>query len=146
MNINATISISRNSKDMITITIHDRASHARFVELSLTPAYFAMAVTGLAHIDADSAVVRDLDVVGKRKVIEPRSIDCPLPDYGSKEELRAWLREHGKEDGWIVDDYLGSQSSVISRNDVTRLHYKVYRYELAHHTTSQQNKPDHEPR
>lgn len=129
MKINANISISRNSSDEIGISVADEASGITFLDLRLTPQEFAMALTGCAYTDVKAAEVRGMDVVGKRKVVEPRTVVYPGESYGSREEMRAWLKENGKEEGWIVDSYLGSQSSISRKGDETILNYSVYRFE-----------------
>lgn len=87
---------------------------------------FAQALTGLSELDA-TATVRRLDVVGMKKVIEPRTIECPLKGYDRK-ELTSWLEENAKEDGWIIDTYLGSQGSVRYTDAGCVLNYRVFKY------------------
>ncbi|MBD8531512.1 MULTISPECIES: hypothetical protein [unclassified Massilia] len=127
MKINVSVSISRNSSDEISLTFVDQASRAKFLDVRMTPEAFAMAVTGQAFIDAP-AEVRALDVVGKRKITERRSIECPL-DIFNKDEIVAWLGENGKEEGWTVNTYLGSQGSIARRGDKTIINYSVYRFD-----------------
>ena len=120
------LTISRDSRNTVRITIMDRASGTRFVELHMTPNDFAMALTGLSHVDGDLAV-RGLDTVGKELVIEKRAIDCPLDTF-DKKELTDWLVQNAQEDGWIVDTYLDSQNSVGRHNGRTILNYSVRKY------------------
>lgn len=127
MNINVEVGISRTSRDEIHIRVQDKTSRAQFVDVCMTPADFTMAITGLYGVEA-TAEVRGLDVVGKKKITENRSIECPLTSY-DKKALGAWLEEHGKEDGWEVNTYLGSQTSVTHLNGKTILNYSVTRYE-----------------
>lgn len=131
MKISVGVSISRNSNNEITLSFSDNASHGRFLEVRMTPEQFAMAITGLGGIEVD-AIVRGLDVVGKDKITERRSIECPFSEY-SKEALVGWLIENGQEEGWIVDPYLGSQGSVTRNGGKTMLNYRVYRFaEVGH--------------
>jgi hypothetical protein len=88
---------------------------------------FASAITGLSFVEAP-AEVRRLDVVGKKKISERRSVICPISTY-DKEILKVWLIENCKEDGWELDAYLGSQNSVGYVKDGTKLNYSVFRYE-----------------
>jgi len=128
MNIDASITISRNSNDTIRIAIKDRASGVRFAEVELTPHDFGMAVTGLSEIPVP-CVVRELDVVGKTKIMETRTVACPLTTH-ERAPLRAWVVEHCQEPGWRVSCRLDTQGSVQrSPCGGQLLRYTVYRYE-----------------
>lgn len=127
MEIDVEVGITRTSRDEIHIRFQDKTSRAQFVDVTMTPADFTMALTGLYGVEA-KAVVKGLDVVGKTKIVERRSIECPLSTY-DKKELAAWLEANAKEEGWRVDTYLGSQSSVSHLNGKTILNYSVTRYE-----------------
>ena len=120
------VSISRNSHDMVSISIVDDASGIEFVDIEMDLATYGATITGLSR-QAATGVVRGLEHVGKTLVRESRSIFCPLKN-ASREEQREWLREHGKEDGWIVDTYLGSQSSVGYVEGGVMLNYSVRKY------------------
>ena len=120
------LTISRDSHNEINVTITDRASGIRFVELKMTPADFAIALTGQAYIDGEMRF-RGLENVGKELVIEKREITAPLSTY-DKEELRAWLVENAQEEGWILDSYLGSHGSVHRSGEATILRYSVRKY------------------
>lgn len=134
MKINVGVSIGRNSKDEIKLTFTDEASNIQFLDVRMTPEQFAMAITGLSGIEVQ-AEARELEVVGKTRITERRSIECPLDTYDRK-ELTEWLKEHGKEEGWIVAPYLGSQSSIARRGDKVILNYSVYRFESEADTAS----------
>lgn len=129
MKINASITISRDSRDTMRVQIQDDASHVTFARLEFTLHDFMLALTGLSSVDAQSAEVIGLDVVGKRKITEQRSVTYPGDSYGSREKMSAWLAENGKEEGWIVNPYLGNQSSISGNGKITTLNYSVYRYE-----------------
>ncbi len=120
------ISITRNSAGEIHIRIRDEASRIEFVDMQMTPHDFAVAITGLSDVKGDMSV-RGLAFVGMEKVMEDRRIRCPLDTY-SREELEKWLAENGKEDGWIVAPYLGSQNSVARSASGTYLNYRVYKF------------------
>lgn len=126
MDIKATIAISRTSRGEIKIHLSDKASRVGFLEVTLTPEEFTNAITGLYGQEVP-AIVRGLDKVGKTSVRENRTLKCPL-DSWDKTVLSAWLKENGKEDGWIVSSYLGSQNSVVRKDGETHLNYEVYKY------------------
>jgi hypothetical protein len=125
------ITISRDSRNVIRISIVDELSRERFVTFSMTPTDFCMALTGLAYVEGDLSV-SGLDCVGKKKITESRSIDCPIASYDAK-TLEAWLIENAQEPGWILYAALRSQGSVIRLGDKTTLNYSVYRYEEVCH-------------
>ena len=122
------VSINRDSRDIIKISVVDEASRAQFLEIHLTPENFAMAVTGLSHMECDMEV-RKLDVVGKKKYVEQRVTYCPLSDH-NRTILGEWLLQNAQETGWIIDTYLGSQNSISRAEDGKgqNLRYSVYRY------------------
>jgi hypothetical protein len=115
-----------NGSGVIRIAIEDDLSGARFVEAEVTLAHFAEALTGMAFIPVDLRVA-GLGVIGKQRVTEPRSIECPLHTY-NKDELTQWLVDNAQEEGWKLNTYLGSQNSVVRRDDKTVLNYSVTKY------------------
>ena len=120
---------SSHSDDVITIRIQDELSNIEFVEAGMSLANFASAVTGLAMCKCEFDV-RGLNYLGKKKVREARSIECPLPFTTRREELSKWLEENAQEEGWLLDTYLGSQGSVRFKNasGPVTLHYSVVKY------------------
>jgi len=89
-------------------------------------AQFALAITGLSHADM-TFKTRGLEKVGKKRILEKRSIVCPLKTY-DRDDLRSWLEENGKEEGWTVLSYLGSQTSIKRTEEGTVLNYSVEKY------------------
>lgn len=125
--IDASLTISRDSNDVMKIRIQDKASRVAFVQAEISPRDMMMALTGLSHVDC-KAKVQGLEHVGKHKVIETRTAKCPLKTY-DKGALVAWLEENCQEPGWILSTYLGSHGSVDHTSDGTVLRYSVYRYQ-----------------
>lgn len=127
MKIKASLQISRNSQDVFHIRVKDEASRQLIVELEIQPADFARALTTLHQSDL-SATVGNLSVVGKEKVAERRSVECPLKTY-DRDTLEEWLATNAKEYGWTVDPYLGSQNSrSYDGTGKLTLHYSVFKY------------------
>lgn len=129
MKIPAAITISRPSggrSEYISIQIECENSQARFCELEIPLGSFAAALTGLGYVKC-SAEVRGLEVVGKFRVTENRTIACPLDTY-DKKELTEWLRSNAQEDGWILNTCLGSQNSVSRTEGGTMLRYHVTKF------------------
>jgi len=126
MHINARISISRCSNDTITVTLTDDASNIQFVDMSMSMIDYANLITGLSHVRI-TGEVRGLEHVGKLRVREPRRVVCPLDTY-DQSTLREWLVTTQAEEGWTIDAYLGSQSSITSHEGQRVLNYAVYKY------------------
>lgn len=127
--LKAKVTISRtnwNDRETVSISIEDVNSGIQFAELELSLESFGQAVTGLSYREAD-LTVRGLEYVGKHRVTEQRTIECPLSTY-NRYELENWLRDNAQEDGWILSTYLGSQSSVSYREGKTFLKYHVAKY------------------
>lgn len=122
----ATVTITRASDDTFRIVVRDEASNICFVELTMQPADFAMAISSLAERPANMEV-RGLKHVGKRLVIENREILCPIKTY-DRATLQAWLAENAQDDDWIVSTYLGSQRSIVSKPGGTLLRYSARKY------------------
>lgn len=131
MKIIAKISITRPSwsdgKKAISITITDEASRVEFFDGEITLEDFAECVTGHGFKEI-IAEVRGLDAVGKTRVKEDRSIEYTGPKTYKRDEYRAWLEENGKENGWIIDSYLGSQTSISHKGDKTFLNYSAHKF------------------
>ena len=122
----AKVTISRCSDDTIRIRFEDIASSIEFAEVTMTPEAFGSAITGLSSQDAELEV-RGLQFVGKQRINELRQIECPLKTYDRK-EMENWLRDNAQEDGWMVNTYLGSQSSIKHKDGKTILNYSVTKY------------------
>ena len=123
----ATITISRTNKETIELTIRDEASREELCRITMSPAQFGEAITGLytPGIDMD---IRNLAHVGKQKVTEPRSIILPFSTYDHG-KIKSWLHENAKEDGWEINDSLGSQSSISFNKDGQLIvNYSVFKY------------------
>jgi len=107
----------------IRIAIQDEASRIEFVELEVPLASFAEALTGLSNVEANM-VVRSLDKIGKRRIVESVTFELSkeyLESKGietyNKEKIRQLLKEDPdkmfQREGWSLDTYLGSQGSII---------------------------------
>jgi len=126
MKLQGSVTISRSSRDVITIRLRDELSFIGFAEIELAPHDFCMALTGLAEVKGKMAC-HGLGYVGKKKVMENRSIVCPIK-HAKREDLSKWLEQNAQEEGWLLSTYLGSQSSVTTKDGVTTLHYSVTKY------------------
>lgn len=121
------VTISRNSNDEVNLRIHDAASGIEFIDIQLTLENYAMLITGLSRVEA-TGEVRGLDKVGKTRIIEQRSVVCPLGGYDRK-VFQQWLIDNCQEEGWELDSYLGSQTSMHLNDKGERvLNYSVTKY------------------
>ena len=122
----AKVTISRSSDDLVRIRFRDEASGIEFAEVALTMEVYGYAITGLAEQEG-TLEVRGLEYVGKRRITEQRSIECPLSTY-DKKTLVEWLQENAQEEGWLLNTHLGSQRSVVRNGDKLVLNYSVTKY------------------
>lgn len=129
-NIKCSLTITRpscsNGDKYISIQIKDENSRIQFFDGKISLSDFAEALTGLSGLEIISEV-RGLENVGKVRVVEPRSVECPLDTY-SRGELEQWIEDNCQEQGWIVSSYLGSQSSVQRKGNKNILHYSVVKF------------------
>ena len=129
VNIKGSISISRTSDGLIRFQIKDRDAGVKFIEFRMTGEDFGQCITGLSEVEID-AEIKGLDIIGKKKIFERRSIEYPFPvDYvnGGK-KYRQWLEENAQEEGWIVDTSLNKQGAIYSDKDKVILNYVVFKY------------------
>jgi hypothetical protein len=122
----AKVTISRGSDGMVRIRFRDDTSGIEFAEVAMTPENFGYAITNLAEREGELEI-RGLEWVGKQRVTERRQIECPLNSY-DREKLSEWLNTYAQEEGWLLDSYLGSQSSVNWKGGKTILNYSVTKY------------------
>jgi len=130
MKIEAKITISKpqcsSGERYISIAIEDDASHLRFFQGKMSLEDFADCLTGHSYCTIEGEV-GGLSNVGKTKVMERRTLECPLSGYGKGED-ETWLIANGQEEGWILDSYLGSQNSVSHKDGKKFLNYSVHKY------------------
>lgn len=111
----------------IRLSIRCANSAVTFLELTIDSQAWVDAQFGQAGVPA-LGEIRKLDVVGKRRITETRSAVCPERLY-DKNALQSWLVDHCQESGWILDTYLGSQSSIVYQQDGTvLLNYRVCKW------------------
>lgn len=121
-----TMSRWRNQKGEsgMTISIVDAVSGIQAVEVDMAMDDFANCITGLAHVSG-VAGWRGLAFIGQKRIREDRSVKAPNID---RNQYSKWLEENCKEDGWVVDSYLGLHGSVTHKGGDTYLNYSVTKY------------------
>lgn len=122
------ITLTRNTRDIVTIRIKDDNSRQEITEVSMTLENFAMLMTGLSEVECQHETTKDVSNIGKIRVIEPRSVVAPNLGYGGKEAYEEWLSENGPEEGWNISLYLSSQKSIVYKDGGVTLNYNVYKY------------------
>jgi hypothetical protein len=125
--IEVELSMARSSNGLYYVRVMDETSRTLIVEVEMTGEQYAQALTGLYAGGYKATVGKDLSVVGKRRVSENRTIYAPIKTY-DKDKLQAWMKENCQEEGWEIDYYIGSQSSLRSVDDLTQINYRVYKY------------------
>jgi len=118
--------IGRDSRDSFNIEIRCDSSNVLLARVSMTAKQFAMAITGL-HQGGINCEIGDLSRVGKRRVREKRQVQPPFSSY-STETCQEWLKENCQEEGWLLDSYLGSKSSMVHIAGMLTLNYSVFKF------------------
>jgi hypothetical protein len=127
MKIQATLSIAFPSGGGVNIRLRDIASRIEFVDVEISHAEFSQALSALQERPLIECELRGLEYVGKKRITEARSVECPI-DAHDRDVLRGWLKMNCQENGWILNDYLGSQISIERRDGKTVLNYSVTKY------------------
>lgn len=120
------MSITRNNRNEIKVEVMDDSSRNRFVTVSMSAEDLTMMLTGLSMVEVNFEV-KGLENVGKKRLSEKRSVQYNGKEY-NKKILQAWLIENCQEEGWSLDPYLGSQSSIQYGKDFVSLNYSVYKF------------------
>ena len=119
-----------DGKDVISITLKDDSSLVRFLEIELSPETMMMALTGLSGQEVEFKV-RNLELVGKKRLYEPGTVDIPRSVIGniySKDEIRKYLVENCQREGWVLDPSIDTQSSVRHLDGAIRVNFAYRRY------------------
>lgn len=129
--IKGAMSITRSNHDKINIRAECSTSHTHFIDIELSLEEFAFLVTG-CHMDNLKMEVNNLERVGKTRVREERQVLLDYNDYRisqfDKEAMSRWLAYHCREEGYIVNTYLGSQGSVKYVDNGALLNYSVMKF------------------
>lgn len=123
----ASVTIGRDSHGRVNIRIKDESSRQTVCEVRLTLEEYAMILTGMSEVEG-TVEYGKLSVVGKRKVVERRTLEIKCSD---KDKLREYLLDMYRHDTeWTVDPYLSSQKSIVSlqRDGLYGVNYSVYKY------------------
>jgi hypothetical protein len=115
--------------DFVNIAIEDDASKIQFLEVQVKLADFARALTGQGFIPMEFQQ-RGLPYVGMRKEVKP--LVFGVPDFYDSKGYAEKACHNYVEDGWIANDYFGSQDSIRKGEDGRYYaHGTQYRYTYA---------------
>ena len=120
------------NSDVLYLKIEDKASGIEFVDLEFDAEQLANLMNqSIAYMEGK---VRGLSVVGKRYV--SKTIQVRIPDKigaYNKEEIANYLLEYERafeksNEGWKLDKYIGSQSSISHEEDGNFANLKMFQY------------------
>lgn len=98
------------NEDKTTIQVRDVKSHIVFLEINLTPEQLSMALSRLSDTPCELKV-RGLDKVGKN--MGYKTLELPVPENASNEEIEHIFDNHLKGSEWISDNYFNAKNSFF---------------------------------
>lgn len=110
------ITISRDNKDRINITIRDESSCITLFDGQMTLENFAQCITGLGYVEIDFALNK-VENVGKTR--EHKTVEIELGETGytnARKEIAIEKLKELESDGWVLNDTLSSQGSFFYKN------------------------------
>ena len=119
MELEGSITISRNSNDEVAIEFRDELSRVRFVKARMGLEEFSQALFGLSGIEV-TLEVRGLELVGLKRENQEYSFPMPENMTGNRKEvakqeltrrLLAYNEEHGTD--WVPWGGFDSQNSFF---------------------------------
>ncbi len=138
-----TMSVSRPSggtlngeDEYVRIEVVDNLSRTMVMRLEVSLSDFAKMITGRSDIQIGRALYHGTDFVGKQRVSEKRRTFISKEEIANvggaypRKNLENWLVANKQEEGWFVDSYLGSQSSMEydPESGGNWLNYRVHKY------------------
>ena len=114
MDIEAQITVTATYDDAINITVQDKTSTVRFLEMTMTREQFINATMNrLACTGVLKASVNGFDRVGKTMEMDDFVVEIPKW-HDSEGAVRIVRKEC--PDGWVPDLYFGSQGSFFDKD------------------------------
>lgn len=106
--------------DYMKIEIEDPISGIQFIEVDLPFTEFGQMLSGSSvNVQAE---LRGLEFVGMKREYEKAKVTISEDDYNKltrgtkyeegKNRLSEWLKTNHAREGWMMDTYLGSQTSI----------------------------------
>lgn len=106
--------VSKGS-DYINISIRDNLSSIEFVDIDISFASFAEAITGRGFVPC-SLKVNHLDCVGKKYEGKRFEFEMPEHSLGNRKDIANQTAKELCPDGWIPRYYFGSQDSFFEKD------------------------------
>lgn len=110
----------------VELRVQCETSGIEFLSIEMSLEDFGKLI-GTASSLETKATVRGLDMLGKHRQHERRTVVAPDLGYGFG-LYEKWLAENYQEPGWLVSTYLGSRNSTRSVPGGMELNFSVYRY------------------
>ena len=134
-NVSISILVSDNSNqdtNMTTIEIYDEDANIKFLEIKLTNDQFVSALSRLAHTPVQKCIVKDLEHVGKKRLLKDLvfEVDRELLSFNLKERNvhLSELAQEAADPGWTSINYFSSQRSISIIGDKKIVRTSQYKY------------------
>ncbi|MFA5745632.1 MAG: hypothetical protein WCX79_00245 [Candidatus Paceibacterota bacterium] len=118
--IEAQISIIAGYDDVINITVEDKSSSTKFLQMTMTREQFVNATMNrLCNTEVQTAKVQNLDRVGKKMELRPFTFELPVGVHtydSGLEQLAGKMVRNICPDGWIPDTHFGSRGSFYTED------------------------------
>lgn len=111
---NAKITILIGS-DKTTIELHDTDAGIQFMTIELTPNQLSQALSRISHTPCKMSI-NGIERIGKVMEMDKIEFECNgLSRYSNLDEI-VKLGKKNTPDGWICDNYYGSQTSFFTKS------------------------------
>jgi len=100
----------------LTVEVYDEASGECVVDLELPPKETCQALGRLVHIPC-KVRYGELDRVGKKMETDYIVFPIPKHDYNDRNRVATEACAQYCPEGWIADNYYGSQGSFFEKED-----------------------------
>ena len=124
------ITISKNSNDVIRIKIRDENSRIDFCKLEMTQDQFTSALFGLAETSC-LVYVDNLKNVGKKKEVKPFKFEIPnnLGNWAARDVKEIKKIANSKcPEGWEVNHYYNSQKTFTYQGEKKFVNTSIVRW------------------
>ncbi len=125
------LTITKNSRNVINVTLRDEKSRIRFVTATISRTNFADALFGLSEVECDIKV-KGLVNVGRKKVTKSLEFKMDLvdDDYGDVRKDRALeiARSHCGYEWSVWDTRFSSQTSFFDKDGELWARTSLYKF------------------
>jgi hypothetical protein len=107
---------SQNEEGYISITIEDKPSRCRVLEVTLDLKTFAECVTGLGSRSCALKVQNVFDKIGRKMEHRTFEVEVPTTAYENRERVASEIIERQCPEGWEPVFYFGSRDSFFTKD------------------------------